>query len=155
MTTHSSSLAWRLPWTGEPGRLQSMGSQRVRHDSATSTFTFHSCFTMLCQSPLYSRVNPLCVYIIPSFWISFSFRSPQSTEQSSLCYTVGSHEFSILYIVVYVCQSQSPSLNPHTPPLVSIHLFSMMLYLKGFLFHPPFICKNIFLSFIHKSATVR
>ena len=29
--THSSILAWRIPWTGEPGRLQSMGSQRVRH----------------------------------------------------------------------------------------------------------------------------
>ena len=32
MATHSSILAWRLPWTEEPGRLQSMGSQRVRHD---------------------------------------------------------------------------------------------------------------------------
>ena len=32
MATHSSSLAWRIPWTEEPGRLQSMGSQRVRHD---------------------------------------------------------------------------------------------------------------------------
>ena len=29
---HSSILAWRIPWTEEPGRLQSMGSQRVRHD---------------------------------------------------------------------------------------------------------------------------
>ena len=32
MATHSSILAWRIPWTEEPGRLQSMGSQRVRHD---------------------------------------------------------------------------------------------------------------------------
>ena len=31
-TTHSSVLAWRIPWTEEPGGLQSMGSQRVRHD---------------------------------------------------------------------------------------------------------------------------
>ena len=30
--THSSILAWRIPWTGEPLRLQSMGSQRVTHD---------------------------------------------------------------------------------------------------------------------------
>ena len=30
--THSSTLAWRILWTEEPGRLQSMGSQRVRHD---------------------------------------------------------------------------------------------------------------------------
>ena len=32
MTTHSSILAWRIPWTKEPGRLQSTGLQRVGHD---------------------------------------------------------------------------------------------------------------------------
>ena len=32
MATHSTILAWRIPWTEEPGGLQSMGSQRVRHD---------------------------------------------------------------------------------------------------------------------------
>ena len=32
MATHSSILAWKIPWTEEPGRLQSMESQRVRHD---------------------------------------------------------------------------------------------------------------------------
>ena len=32
MATHSSILAWRIPWTEEPGRLQSIGLQRVRHD---------------------------------------------------------------------------------------------------------------------------
>ena len=32
MATHSSTLAWRIPWREEPGRLQSMGSQRVEHD---------------------------------------------------------------------------------------------------------------------------
>ena len=36
MATHSSILAWRIPWTEEPGRLQSMGSQRVGHNWATS-----------------------------------------------------------------------------------------------------------------------
>ena len=36
MATHSSTLAWKIPWTEEPGRLQSMGSQRVGHDGATS-----------------------------------------------------------------------------------------------------------------------
>ena len=32
MATHSSTLAWKIPWTEEPGRLQFMGSQRVGHD---------------------------------------------------------------------------------------------------------------------------
>ena len=36
MATHSSVLAWKIPWMEEPGRLQSMGSQRVGHDGATS-----------------------------------------------------------------------------------------------------------------------
>ena len=35
IATHSSILAWELPWTEEPGRLQSIGSQRVRHDLTT------------------------------------------------------------------------------------------------------------------------
>ena len=35
MATHSSILAWEIPWTEEPGGLQSMGSQKVRHDLAT------------------------------------------------------------------------------------------------------------------------
>ena len=36
MATHSSTLAWKIPWMEKPGRLQSMGSQRVRHDRVTS-----------------------------------------------------------------------------------------------------------------------
>ena len=32
MATHASTLAWKIPWMEEPGRLQSMGSQRVGHD---------------------------------------------------------------------------------------------------------------------------
>ena len=32
MATHSSTLAWKIPWMEEPGRLQSVGSRRVRHD---------------------------------------------------------------------------------------------------------------------------
>ena len=40
MAPHSSTLAWKIPWTEEPGRLQCMGSLRVRHDF-TFTFTFH------------------------------------------------------------------------------------------------------------------
>ena len=43
MTPHSSTLAWKIPWTEGPGGLQSMGSLGVRHDWATSLslFTFH------------------------------------------------------------------------------------------------------------------
>ena len=42
MVPHSNTLAWKIPWIEEPGRLQSMGSLRVGHDSVTSLslFTF-------------------------------------------------------------------------------------------------------------------
>ena len=44
MATHSSVLAWRIPWAEEPGGSQSLGLQRVRHNWATNTFTFsHLC----------------------------------------------------------------------------------------------------------------
>ena len=41
MATHSSTLAWKIPWMEEPGRLPSMGSHRVEHDWSDFTFTFH------------------------------------------------------------------------------------------------------------------
>ena len=47
MATHSSTLAWKIPWTEEPGRLQSMGSQRVRDDWATSLSLNHILLKIL------------------------------------------------------------------------------------------------------------
>ena len=41
MATHSSTLAWKIPWTGEPGRLQSMGVAKSRTQLSDFTFTFH------------------------------------------------------------------------------------------------------------------
>ena len=43
LAPHSSTLAWKIPWTEEPGRVQSMGSLRVRHDWATSLSFSLSC----------------------------------------------------------------------------------------------------------------
>ena len=48
MATYSSILDWRIPWTEEPGGLQSMGSQRVRCYSNTFTFIFNSIFIVKC-----------------------------------------------------------------------------------------------------------
>ena len=49
METHSNTLAWKIPWTEEPGRLKSMGSQRVRHDWVTSlSFSFLSKLKVFC-----------------------------------------------------------------------------------------------------------
>ena len=54
MAAHSSTLAWKIPWTEEPGRLQSMGLLRARHDRATS-FTFH-CHALEKEMATHSSV---------------------------------------------------------------------------------------------------
>ena len=54
MATHSSILAWKIPWVEEPGRLQSMESQRVRHDWATSLSLFLSLLNPLAKSAVMS-----------------------------------------------------------------------------------------------------
>ena len=54
MATHSSILAWRIPWTEEPGGLQSVGSQRVRHDRATT-------LGMAVRVPFFGRGSLCCL----------------------------------------------------------------------------------------------
>ena len=51
MATHSSILAWKIPWTAQPGELQSMGSQKVGHDLLTKTTTNKNKH----MAPTYSR----------------------------------------------------------------------------------------------------
>ena len=53
MAPHSSTLAWKIPWTEEPGRLQSMGSLGVGHDWATSLFTFMHCRRKWQPTPVF------------------------------------------------------------------------------------------------------
>ena len=60
MATHSSTLAWKIPWTEEPGRLQSMGSQRVGHDWATS-LSLSVTFMSSLENCLFSS--------LPTFWL--------------------------------------------------------------------------------------
>ena len=69
------------------------------------------------------------IHISPFFQISFPFRSPQSIQSSSLCYTAGSHQLSILYIVVYICQSQSP--NSSKQDIFNQWIIMLPIPLKG------------------------
>ena len=50
MAMDSSILAWRIPWTEEPGGLQSMGLQRVRHDQASNTHTHTHTHTEMADA---------------------------------------------------------------------------------------------------------
>ena len=63
MATHSSVLAWRIPWTEEPGRLQSMGLQRVGHSWETNTYWWHFSHSFLQKNIL----TPLCARHCPQY----------------------------------------------------------------------------------------
>ena len=64
LATYSSTLAWKIPWMEEPGRLQSMGSKRVRHDWATSLYLFNITVTFLHISPPHSHFICCLCYCI-------------------------------------------------------------------------------------------
>ena len=83
MATHSSTLAWKIPWTEKPGRLQSMGLQRVGHDWATSlSLSLHKIISLtvsiLSPSICHEVMGPdamILVFQMLSFKPSFSFSS--------------------------------------------------------------------------------
>ena len=137
-------LDWTVPvkphgvaWVGyQPASWASRESLAVPGESVLFYLLRYSCFTMLYQFLLYSKVNQVSVYMYPLyFFISFTFRSQQSLEQSSLCYPVGSHQLSIVYIVsiVYLCQRISqfipPCLGAYTFVLIqSVSLFNLVQF---------------------------
>ena len=57
MAIYFSIPAWEIPWTEDPGRLQSMGSKRVRHERVTNTFTFRTETRLLTIQPESSANN--------------------------------------------------------------------------------------------------
>ena len=88
MATHSGILAWRIPWTEEPGWLQFMGSQRVRQNRATNTFTFHPT----CNNDL--ACNFFLLLLLPHFALcqclvwktsKFSMKLSHSLPVPSFC----------------------------------------------------------------------
>ena len=76
MATHSSILAWQTPWTEKPGRLQSMGSQRVKHDQATEHTHTHTW-----DSRSYHFLSTSLVTLI--MWAGLRPQSLTQTLQSS------------------------------------------------------------------------
>ena len=86
MVTHSSILAWKIPWTKEPGGLQSIDLRKVRHDSVTNTF--HFLFFSLCVAVVQS-LSYVLLFVTAwttacqtslSFTISWSWLKLMSTE---------------------------------------------------------------------------
>ena len=85
MAIHYSILAWKIPWTEEPGRLQSMGSQRVGHDWATPQFSaVHSCPT-LCNPMDWSKPGLPLHHQPPEFLKLMSIQSVMPSNHLILC----------------------------------------------------------------------
>ena len=125
MAIHSIILAWRIPWTKEPGRLQSMESQRVVQDWATITHSWDavigltnslSFFVLLCKILSYHlRLFLITQYKISIFSVSnYPFcpsylASLVSTEFSTLCQFL--YSLAYLFIFSSVAQLSSYSLK--------------------------------------------
>ena len=113
MATHSSILAWRIPVAEESGELHTV------HGVAESDMIERLSKLTHTHTHTHTHTRTL-------FFISFQFRSPQSIGQSYLCYTVGFHQLSIVYIVEYICQSQSPNSSLHHPFPDRVHFKSLL-----------------------------
>ena len=73
MVTHSSILAWKIPWTEEPGRLQPLGSKRVEHDLATEVSEVAQSCPALCD-PMDSSLHqapPSVGFSRQEYWSGF------------------------------------------------------------------------------------
>ena len=68
MGTHPRILAWGIPWTEGPGRLESMGSKRVRHDCVTNTLLIT---IKLVNTFIHSYICHLCVCVVITFKIFY------------------------------------------------------------------------------------
>ena len=122
MATHSSTLAWKIPWTEKPGRLQSMGSLGVGHLFSFHLFSFFIFFSIMVYYRIFFCFLSLqcCIgFFHATMWISHnhtyvpslvglpplppshSSRSSQSAWLGSLCY-IASHQPSTLHMIVYM-----------------------------------------------------
>ena len=82
MTAHSSILAWRITWTEEPGRLQSMRSQRVGHDWATKTFAFHTYreLAKIYMNPFHKCLQRGHIWVVTTQASDRIWLAPQSSQ---------------------------------------------------------------------------
>ena len=118
MAPHSSTLAWRIPWMEEPGRLWSMGSLRVRHDWATSLslFTFMPWRRKWQHTSVFCLENPrdggawwAAVYGVTQSQIRLKWLNSSNTHSPNT--SKWSSKFSVMRIQSLVFTIDSTVLN--------------------------------------------
>ena len=105
MATHSSILAWKILWTEESGKLQSMGSHRVGHDWTTNTFTFILRFKCEMLGTLERDVSKLTEGLCLKFLIDYMWGSVFSfwNHWRSLVQVL-----NLSFLEVYIQDKQAP-----------------------------------------------
>ena len=94
LATHSSMLAWRIPWTEEPGRMPVMGSQRAGHEWATSIFTFF--FNLLLRNGLWMTISAL---LTPPLWVEEEGRFANKGRRSGSFLIQGERQGILIHII--------------------------------------------------------
>jgi len=103
MATRSSTLAWRIPWRGEPGRLQSMGLQRVGHNWVTkNTWTINFLILFLLLFSSFFFFTPTLFYGL------FSQLSPLNP---SICFSFFFFNFWFLAVLIFMSSFRSSSVG--------------------------------------------
>ena len=130
MATHSSTFAWKTPWTETPGRLQSVGLQRVGHDWVTSLSLSPPGQPLVSDWLMSSYQNPapfaskqdrlsssVPALELPGRCECWRFMSPEPVSLPMLCVTCIIYTFAQLFHVLscipcsLTCSSQKPSLR--------------------------------------------
>ena len=106
MATHSSTLAWKIPWMEEPGRLQSMGLQRVGHDWSTSLECFHNFVDLL-------KTTELCTLLLFKKYLF-------GCVGSELQYVASSLFVAVCELLVVACGSSSLNKTEPRPPVLGM-----------------------------------
>ena len=105
MATYSSNLAWRIPWTEEPNRLQSMGSQKVGHNWTTNTFTTYKVLwcvlTISCPLCSSQRKVPSCHSRVLNMWFPLISSLPLLPVYSYLFPQFPPHVFLTLGLLLW------------------------------------------------------
>ena len=83
MAIHSSTIAWKIPWTEEPGRLQSMGLQRVGHDF-TFTFMVFPAVVYGCESSTIKKAEYQRIDAFELWYCRRVLRVPWTARRSNL-----------------------------------------------------------------------